>query len=115
MVSTIDIERLFSSGSRSLSIYPVRAVFKEAEESEEPLMILISVSKRLFKHAVDRNKAKRQIREAFRLHKQKLHNALCTKHKKMHLAFIWMAARPQSSATVSKSIEHIIDLITERL
>lgn len=115
MVSTIDIERLFSSGSRSLSIYPVRAVFRRTDGGEEPLMVLISVSKRHFKHAVDRNRAKRQMREAYRLHRQTLRGALTDKGQKMHLAFIWMADKPQPSAAVEKSIVHLLELISERL
>lgn len=115
MVSTIDIERLFSSGSRSISIYPVRAVYRKDVEGDEPLMVLISVSKRHFKHAVDRNRAKRQIREAFRQNKQMLRDTLSVKHQKIHIAFIWMADRPQPSAIVSKSIVHLLELIAERL
>ncbi|MBA9079771.1 ribonuclease P protein component [Rufibacter quisquiliarum] len=40
------------------------------EPSEPPVQLLVSVSKRYFKKAVDRNRLKRQIREAYRLQKQ---------------------------------------------
>lgn len=62
------IDALFScAGSMSLSVYPIRAVFRHTEEAGT--RILVSVSKKRFRHAVDRNRVKRQLREQYRLHK----------------------------------------------
>lgn len=71
--------QLFSeAGSHSMVAYPVRVVWmeKEREEQEPPVQILVSVSKRHFKHAVKRNRVKRQLREAYRLAKQPLYDKL---------------------------------------
>ncbi len=67
------IDRLFHDGS-SFVIYPYRVVFKSFEPLTEdvPLQSIISVSKRRFKKAVDRNFIKRRMREAFRLQKYNL-------------------------------------------
>lgn len=115
MVCTTDIERLFSSGSRSLSVFPVRAVFRQVDNGVEPLMVLISVSKRHFHYAVNRNRAKRQMREAFRLHKEVLREPLIENGLRMHLALIWMSDSPQSSAKVTESVVCLLKLIAERL
>ena len=48
-------------------------LLKHPEHSETPAQVLISVSKKYFKKAVDRNRLKRQIREAYRLNKYILH------------------------------------------
>ena len=64
-----DIERLFSAGTKSLSAYPLRVVVGAAETGSVPVKVLMSVSKRRLHHAVDRNRAKRQMREAYRLNK----------------------------------------------
>ena len=66
------ITQLFAKGS-AFNLYPLRFVFLKAEEplSEFP-EVLISVSKKYFKRAHDRNRLKRQIREAYRLNKHKL-------------------------------------------
>ncbi|MGN1241302.1 MAG: ribonuclease P protein component, partial [Alloprevotella sp.] len=61
-----DIERLFSAGTKSLSAYPLRVVVGEADTGSVPVKVLMSVSKRRLHHAVDRNRAKRQMREAYR-------------------------------------------------
>ena len=115
MVSTREIEELFSSGSRSLSVYPVRAVFRCVSPREQRLTLLVSVSKRRFKHAVDRNRAKRQLRESFRLNKQVLLEKLEERNQHLSLAVIWMSDHLKSSATVSKSVELLLKMIGERL
>ena len=58
-----------------MAAFPLRVVYvnKERAHGEVPVQILISVPKKRFKHAVDRNRVKRQVREAYRLHKQVLY------------------------------------------
>ncbi|GAB3822797.1 hypothetical protein GCM10028895_28160 [Pontibacter rugosus] len=66
------ISLLFSKGS-SFNLYPLRFVYLSAQEL--PLgqtQVLVSVSKRYFKRATDRNRLKRQMREAYRLNKHVL-------------------------------------------
>ncbi len=63
------IEKLFTDGS-SFLVYPFRIVWlTEPSGSEHPVQVLISVPKKRFKRAVDRNLIKRRIRELYRLHK----------------------------------------------
>ncbi|MBF9236479.1 ribonuclease P protein component [Hymenobacter sp. BT683] len=67
------IEELFSKQSSSFGVYPLRLVWvPSAAPTTAPPQVLISVSKRTFKRAVDRNRLKRLIREAYRLNKYRL-------------------------------------------
>ena len=67
------IEELFSKQSSSFGVYPLRIVWiKAVAPISTPPQVLISVSKRTFKRAVDRNRLKRLIREAYRLNKYRL-------------------------------------------
>ena len=73
------IEMLFGGGgSLSMAAFPLRVVYtiKERARADVPAQLLVSVSKRHFKHAVDRNRVKRQIREAYRQNKQLLCDAI---------------------------------------
>lgn len=68
--TTIDL--LFSTG-KSVSKYPLRLVYVPVElPDEEPIKLGVSVSKKYFKKAVDRNYFKRVLRETYRLNKQLL-------------------------------------------
>lgn len=68
--NTIDL--MFSEG-RSVSKYPLRLVYIPLPETEENTIKLgVSVSKKHFKKAVDRNYFKRLLREAYRHNKHLL-------------------------------------------
>jgi ribonuclease P protein component len=70
--SKTTIGLLFSEG-KSISKYPLRLVYRQAEaDSEEKIKIGVSVSKKYFKKAVDRNYFKRVLRETYRLNKHLL-------------------------------------------
>lgn len=70
--SKIIIGSLFSDG-KSVSKYPLRLVYRQAEgNSEVQTKIGVSVSKKYFKKAVDRNYFKRVLRETYRLNKHLL-------------------------------------------
>lgn len=65
------IEQLFTEG-KSVSKYPLRLVYIKTENQEEPFQISVSVSKKYFKKAVDRNYFKRVLRETYRLNQHLL-------------------------------------------
>jgi len=74
--SKITIDLLFSKGN-SVSKYPLRLVYVEsdygiAEDSGQKIKMGVSVSKKHFKRAVDRNHFKRVLRETYRLNKHLL-------------------------------------------
>lgn len=67
---TIDL--LFSEG-KSVSKYPLRLVYAPTEGANEKVVFGVSVSKKYFKNASDRNYLKRVLRECYRLNKHLLH------------------------------------------
>ena len=113
MVSTKLIEELFTSGqSKSLTAFPLRAVFL-LSPGTPAVQVLISVPKRKLRHAVDRNRVKRQIREAYRRCRQPLAEAV-PDGQCLLLAFVWMSDRPASSSSVDRSVRKLVSRITEK-
>ncbi|HEY0030728.1 MAG TPA: ribonuclease P protein component [Bacteroidia bacterium] len=88
LCSKVLIERLVENG-RSFNNFPLRISWLPIAESSSPVKIVISVSKRKFKRAVDRNRIKRQIREAYRKEKQKVYDVLG--EKKILLMLVYTA------------------------
>lgn len=68
------IEKLYKEGS-SVKAFPLRMVFLQTEHtSEYPAQMGVSVAKRSFKKAPDRNRLKRLMRESYRLQKEIVYN-----------------------------------------
>ncbi len=118
------IDTLFTGGrSKSMTAFPLRAVYMEMNRETaatatpaaaiappaSTAQILVSVPKRCFKHAVKRNRVKRQVREAYRRHK-----ALLRQHA-VAIAFIWLDARLHTSEEVERQVVSLMRRIGEKI
>lgn len=111
LCSKKSIDALFTgTDSKSLSAYPIRIVYRHTEEAG--IRILVSVSKKRFRHAVDRNRVKRQIREAYRLNKHRLDD-IAQASLGMDIAFIWLTDRHQPSQLVTAKMISLLDKIAQ--
>lgn len=117
IVSRRLIESLFEkTASQSATAFPLRAVFRqtEAQPGDMPAQLLISVPKKRFKHAVDRNRVKRQIREAYRRHKQLLW-AATPEGRQTQVALIWLSDRHYATAEVERQAVSLLNKIARKL
>ena len=119
------IDRLFvGGGSKSMSCFPLRLVFMVLDHNDEALenkrshedmadaQMLISVPKRCFKHAVDRNRVKRQVREAYRRHRDLYE---LPEGKYLALAFIWLDHQHHDTAEVEDKVVNLLRRMGEKL
>ena len=114
------VETLFGGGhSRALSAFPLRMVYMLAPraEGEPAAQMLVSVPKRWFKRAVKRNRIKRLVREAYRLNKHILADALERHEPQMSatMAFIYTDSHLHDYATVEQRVRNLLTRLSERL
>lgn len=110
-------EALFSGqGSHSMAAFPLRVVYmtRERQSCDAPVQLLFSVPKRHFRHAVDRNRVKRQLREAYRHRKQVVCDAVAP-DRQLLIAVIWLSDRHSPSELVGKRVDGLLHRIAEQL
>lgn len=88
--SKVKIDKLLETG-KSFHSGLFKIIWQETAESSVHAQIVISVPKRLFKKAVDRNRLKRLTREAYRKNKNILYQNL--NNKKILLMLIYRAKK----------------------
>lgn len=113
------IDLLFSGSAETFMAWPVRMVCLLVDkkcEQDASVQLLVSVSKRYFKHAVDRNRVKRQLRECFRLNRHDL-MAWLEQHpqKQLLVAYVWQDGKLHETVDVRKAMLKAMKLLVDRL
>jgi ribonuclease P protein component len=101
------IAELFARG-KSISVFPLKMVYLEIDhDSDYKIQAGVSVSKRNFKKAVDRNRIKRLMREAYRKNKYSIYNSEDT--KKHIIMFIYQGKKEISYQLMEEKMIKLIE------
>ncbi|MEZ4999804.1 MAG: ribonuclease P protein component [Bacteroidales bacterium] len=102
------ITELFEDGN-SFFYHPFTVVWRAAGgDNEFPARVGISVPKKTFKRAVDRNRIKRITREAWRHNKQTLYNFLNLHNKEVVIMLIYTGRELPSLKEMNERIEKLV-------
>jgi ribonuclease P protein component len=104
-----DFRKLLSEG-KSFYHYPFKCIYLWKKADTFSGRIAISVSKRNFKSAVDRNKIKRLIRENYRLEKHILYQEYADNKQSIDILIIYIGTKIYSFRVFK---EQLIELITK--
>lgn len=90
--SNLAVHALFNQG-QSLSSFPFKIYWDITEDpaQEFPVKVAISVPKKKFRRAVDRNLMKRRIRESYRKNKHSLYDFLLKSDLKIVMVILFLA------------------------
>ena len=109
------IETLFQQGEAFFS-YPYRLVFILHREAKQPsLNMAISVPKRFFKRAHDRNRIKRLARETYRLQKTALHTLVMQHQCELNLMLIYQGRDILDYNVMYKQMNSCLQQLSERI
>ena len=113
------LEALFKEG-KSFAHFPFRVYYILASESKTephtpPLVFGVGVGTRNFKKAVDRNRIKRLIREAYRLQKQLLVHKLNERGGRMDLFFIFTGKEMPDYSFLFQHMQTVLQKLEQRI
>jgi len=110
-----EIDCLFEQRDAFIS-YPLRVVYvKQKPLSGSTVAILVSVPKKKFKHAVQRNRMKRLMREAYRLNKTALIRYCQEKECGLLIAFIFIGNELCRWQEMETAMQTALDTLKEKL
>ena len=90
--------------------YPFKAVVKEGPASSEACSaIVVSVPKKIFKHAVDMNLVKRRTREAYRLNRKILEG-----EGSYHVLFVYVARTMLDYQTICSGVCAVLNQLKQQ-
>ena len=99
------ISYLFEDG-KIIHAHPFKVLYNltNSENSLFPVQFAVSVSKKNFRKAVDRNRLKRKIREAYRLNKSVLYKSLIENNQNLNLFVIYTASDELDYQLIEKGV-----------
>lgn len=113
MKSRKKIQALFAAG-RSINFSPFRVIY-QIRKDEGSLQLGVAVSTRQFKKAVDRNRIKRLIREAYRLQKNELNELLISRNKGLDLFIIYSGKTLPEYSFVFEKTGNILQKLSKEI
>ena len=111
------IDFLFTGKDKiTFTEFPFMVIAKESVNDDQkfPAQMMVSVSKRKIRLAVNRNLMKRRMKEAYRLHKNEFYDSLKSQNKGLILFFIFLGNKPAPYELIEQKIIVLLNRLTEQ-
>ena len=107
------VDTLFRKG-KSFLAFPVKVTFLVTTD-EVPVRCMVVAPKKKVKHAVDRNRVKRQLREAYRKNKLELFDWASSHEQQLHFSMVYVGDSLMPSSVVERKIKVALEKLREKL
>lgn len=99
--------------NKNIKLYPIKLVWQITNnENDNRVLVGFSIPKKKIKHAVDRNKIKRQLREAYRLNKQLLTQ---NNNTKVYIMFVYISSKKVSYKELEYTIKYLLTRLSDEI
>ena len=117
LCSKILITNLFSKGNSVITQFPFRVLWQFVNETQttHPAKVMVSVSKRNFPHAVDRNRIKRQMRELYRTQKHLLYEVLGQTNKNIVISITFQGKTQLKYEELNVAFDQVLQKIMTQI
>ena len=105
---------LFQSGKIVYST-PLKILFQRTDGNPYPACVAVSVPKRLYQRAVDRNLLKRRIREAYRLNKPEFYASLQSSNIQLNIVIQYQHLKIVDYAAIEKGLKLALEQVLQKL
>ena len=115
-------QHLFSTG-QAINVFPIRLIYTiepietslEQISSTSLLQAGVGAPSRTFRKAVQRNRVKRLLREAYRLEKPNFMSQASLEHKRVNLFFLYTDALVLTQAVIQEKVKEALALLIIKL
>jgi ribonuclease P protein component len=109
------LDAIFQKKGKSIFKTPVLlAYYKTDLRTPFPCQFFVSVGKRKFKHAVNRNRLRRQLTDIYRLQKHRIHQAI-PQETKYAIGILFLGKTMPTHTALEKHLNAAIDEFIERV
>jgi ribonuclease P protein component len=108
-------QNLFSNG-KAIGVFPIKLIYTvEQVDTEGILQAGVGAPTRTFRKAVQRNRVKRLLREAYRLEKPTFLAQFSLEHKRVNLFFLYGNAEIVTQAEIQDKVRSALALLAQKL
>ena len=102
------VSKIFENPKNSIGLFPFKAFYSISTSKQGESKFGVSVPKKKFKRAVDRNKIKRLVKEALRLNKTILNKEVGKRNVSIHVMILFNGKKIPSYNSVEVKIKEIL-------
>ena len=108
-------QNLFSNG-KAIGVFPIKLIYTiEEVDTAGVLQAGVGAPTRTFRKAVQRNRVKRLLREAYRLEKPTFLAQFSLEHKRINLFFLYGNAEVLSQAEIQIRVRSALAVLVQKL